>query len=125
MFYRAYFEGLKLFPPAAKTLATTAKAAADPELARWLMTWAPIGFILQMVGGPGRQMGILLATGLMIYNAPAGIAVLVTVVARLALTKIFGAERLRDTFYVGGAGAVGGSAIVSFVVYTLRAYLRF
>jgi uncharacterized oligopeptide transporter (OPT) family protein len=124
VFYRAYFEGLKLFPPAARTLAATAKAAADPELARWLMTWAPIGFILQIVGGPERQMGILLATGLMIYNAPAGIAVLVTVAARLILVKILGAERLRDVFYVGGAGAVGGSAIVSFVVYTLRAYLR-
>jgi len=123
VFYRAYFEGLKLFPPAAKTLAATAKAA-DPELARWLMTWAPIGFVLQMVGGPGRQMGILLATGLMVYNALAGIAVLVTVAARLVLMKIFGAERLRDIFYVGGAGAVGGSAIVSSLVYTLRAYLR-
>jgi zinc transporter ZupT len=88
------------------------------------MTWAPIGFILQIVGGPERQMGILLATGLMIYNAPAGIAVLVTVAARLILVKILGAERLRDVFYVGGAGAVGGSAIVSFIVYTLRAYLR-
>jgi uncharacterized oligopeptide transporter (OPT) family protein len=124
VFYRAYFEGLKLFPPAARALAATAKAAADPQLARWLMTWAPIGFILQIVGGPERQMGILLATGLMIYNAPAGIAVLVTVAARLILVKILGAERLRDVFYVGGAGAVGGSAIVSFIVYTLRAYLR-
>jgi len=124
IFYNAYFVGLNLYPPAAKTLAATAKAAADPELARWLLTWAPIGFILQLVGGPERQIGILLATGLMISNPPAGIAVLVTVAARLALTKALGAERLRDVFYVGGAGAVGGSAIVSFIVYTLRAYLR-
>jgi uncharacterized oligopeptide transporter (OPT) family protein len=124
IFYNAYFVGLNLYPPAAKTLAATAKAAADPELARWLLTWAPIGFILQLVGGPERQIGILLATGLMISNPPAGIAVLVTVAARLALTKALGAERLKDVFYVGGAGAVGGSAIVSFIVYTLRAYLR-
>ncbi len=124
IFYRAYFAGLNLYPPAARTLAATAKAAADPELARWLLTWAPLGFILQLAGGPERQIGILLATGLMIYNPPAGIAVLVTVAARLALIKALGVERLRDVFYVGGAGAVGGSAIVSFVVYTLRAYLR-
>jgi uncharacterized oligopeptide transporter (OPT) family protein len=124
IFYNAYFAGLHLYPPAAKTLAATAKAAADPELARWLLTWAPVGFILQLIGGPERQIGILLATGLMISNPPAGIAVLVTVAARLILTKALGAERLRDVFYVGGAGAVGGSAIVSFVMYTLRAYLR-
>ncbi|MFN3268810.1 MAG: OPT family oligopeptide transporter, partial [Zestosphaera sp.] len=68
IFYNAYFATLNLYPPAAKTLAATAKAAADPELARWLLTWAPIGFILQLVGGPGRQIGILLATGLMISN---------------------------------------------------------
>ncbi|MEM2004552.1 MAG: OPT/YSL family transporter [Zestosphaera sp.] len=124
IFYNAYFAGLNLYPPAARTLAATAKAAADPELARWLLTWAPVGFILQLIGGPERQIGILLATGLMISNPPAGIAVLVTVAARLALVKALGAERLRDIFYVGGAGAVGGSAIVSFVMYTLRAYLR-
>lgn len=124
VFYRAYFAGLNLFPPAAKTLAATAKAAADPELARWLLMWAPAGFVLQILGGPERQIGILLATGLMISNPPAGIAVLVTVAARLALLKALGAERLRDIFYVGGAGAVGGSAIVSFIVYTLRAYLK-
>ncbi|MCI4435813.1 MAG: OPT/YSL family transporter [Ignisphaera sp.] len=124
IFYRAYFEGLKLFPPASRTLAATAKAAADPQLARWLLTWAPIGFVLQLVGGAERQIGILLATGLMIVNPAAGIAVLATVAARIALVKIFGEERLRDIFYIGGAGAVGGSAIVSFIVYTLRAYLR-
>lgn len=122
-FYRAYFEGLKLFPPASRALAATARAAADPQLARWLLTWAPIGFALQLLGGPGRQIGILLATGLMILNAPAGIAVLVTIAARLILIKIYGIEKLRDMFYVGGAGAIGGSAIVSFVIYTLRAYL--
>ncbi|MEO3993006.1 MAG: hypothetical protein QN229_01680 [Desulfurococcaceae archaeon TW002] len=125
IFYNTYFATLNLYPPASRALAATAKAAADPELARWLLTWAPIGFILQLVGGPERQIGILLATGLMIPNPPAGIAVLVTVAARLALTKALGAERLRDVFYVGGAGAVGGSAIISFIVYTLRAYLRF
>ncbi|MEM2020904.1 MAG: OPT/YSL family transporter [Zestosphaera sp.] len=124
IFYNAYFAGLNLYPPAAKTIAATAKAVADPELARWLLTWAPVGLILQLIGGPQRQIGILLATGLMISNPPAGIAVLITVAARLALVKALGAERLRDIFYVGGAGAVGGSAIVSFVVYTLRAYLR-
>ncbi|MCX8184561.1 MAG: hypothetical protein RMI56_06780 [Sulfolobales archaeon] len=124
VFYRAYFAGLNLFPPAARTLAATAKAVADPELARWLLTWAPLGFVLQLLGGPERQIGILLATGLMISNPPAGIAVLVTVAARLALIKTLGVEKLRDVFYVGGAGAVGGSAIVSFIVYTLRAYLR-
>lgn len=59
----------------------------------------------------------------MILNPAAGIAVLVTVVARLVLVKIFGPEKLRDIFYVGGAGAVGGSAIVSFTIYTLRAFL--
>ncbi|MEM0100323.1 MAG: OPT/YSL family transporter [Desulfurococcaceae archaeon] len=123
VFYRAYFEALKLFPPASRTLATTAKAAADPQLARWLLIWAPVGFILQLIGGPERQIGILLATGLMIMNPPAGIAVLVTVAARFILIKIYGVEKLRDVFYVGGAGAVGGSAIVSFIVYTLRAYL--
>ncbi|MEM4879889.1 MAG: hypothetical protein QXU22_03380, partial [Desulfurococcaceae archaeon] len=100
-----------------------AEAVADPQLARWLLTWAPLGFILQLIGGPERQIGILLATGLMIMNPPAGIAVLVTVAARLILIKIYGVEKLRDIFYVGGAGAVGGSAIISFIVYTLRAYL--
>ncbi|MCS7099757.1 MAG: hypothetical protein RMH84_02685 [Sulfolobales archaeon] len=94
-FYRAYFEGLKLFPPASRALAATARAAADPQLARWLPTWAQIGFVLQLLGGPERQIGILLATGLMILNAPAGIAVLVTIAARLILMKVYGIENLR------------------------------
>jgi uncharacterized oligopeptide transporter (OPT) family protein len=123
IFYKAYFAGMNIYPPAAKALAATAKAAADPELAKWLLTWAPVGFILQLIGGPERQIGILLATGLMISNPPAGIAVLVTVAARLALVKVLGAEKLKDVFYVGGAGSIGGSAIVSFIVYTLRAFL--
>lgn len=124
LFYTTYFNVLKLFPPASRTLATTAKAAADPELTRWLLTWAPIGFILQLIGGPERQLGILLATGLMIFNPVAGIAVIATVIARLILVKVYGPEKLRDIFYVGGAGAVGGSAIVSFFIYTLKAFLR-
>lgn len=124
LFHSAYFNVLNLYPPASKTLAATAKAAADPELARWLLTWAPVGFILQIVGGPERQLGILLATGLMILNPAAGVAVIVTVIARIVLLKIYGPEKLTELFYVGGAGAVGGSAIVSFIVYTLRAFLR-
>ena len=123
IFYKGYFVGLKSFPPASRTLAATAKAAADPQLGKWLLIWAPVGFILQLVGGAERQIGILLGTGLMILNPAAGITVLVTVAARLILIKILGEARLRDLFYIGGAGSIGGSAIVSFIVYTLRAFL--
>jgi len=124
LLYKAYFVGLNLFPPASKTLAITVKAASNPEIARWLLIWAPVGFVLQIIGGSERQIGILLGAGLMIINPVAGIAVIAAVTGKLILIKIYGPAKLEQLFYVGGAGSVGGSAIVSFVIYTLRAFFH-
>uniref|UniRef100_A0A7C5UVJ0 OPT family oligopeptide transporter n=1 Tax=Ignisphaera aggregans TaxID=334771 RepID=A0A7C5UVJ0_9CREN len=120
--YTGYFSN-NLFPPAAKTLATASFAAADPELLRYILMWAPIGFIIQLVGGPEKQIGILFATGLMILNPMAGVVSLATIAARIILYRIF-RERVRDIFFIGGSGSIAGSALTSFLLYTLPLILR-
>ncbi|MEM1731323.1 MAG: OPT/YSL family transporter, partial [Ignisphaera sp.] len=120
--YTGYFTH-DLFPPAARTLATASFAAADPQLMNYLLMWAPIGFIVQLIGGPEKQIGILLATGLMILNPMAGVVSLATIAARVILSRIY-RERVRDVFFIGGSGSIAGSALTSFLIYTLPLIIR-
>jgi len=120
--YTGYFTH-DLFPPAARTLATASFAAADPQLMNYLLMWAPIGFIVQLIGGPEKQIGILLATGLMILNPMAGVVSLATIAARVILSRIY-RERVRDVFFIGGSGSIASSALTSFLIYTLPLIIR-
>lgn len=71
--------------------------------------WAIPGAIIQLIGGPKRQMGILFATGLLITNPLAGWAVLVGIAIRLIILKVRGPEA-EPTMYTTAAGFIAGDA---------------
>jgi uncharacterized oligopeptide transporter (OPT) family protein len=60
----------------------TINAGASPYVAEQLLIWAIPGAIIQFLGGPRRQLGVLLATGLLIAFPIAGWAVLVGIACR-------------------------------------------
>ena len=90
-------------------------------MARQLALWAIPGAIVQFLGGPKRQLGVLFATGLLILNINAGWAVLVGVALRWLWTQRTGGER-RSEMEVFAAGVIAGDALYSFYDTTLRAY---
>lgn len=106
---------LDLLPPVSRVFAATIQAGADPAIVRQLVLWAIPGAVLQMVGGAGRAMGILFATGLLINNPIYGIGVLAAVIVRL----IIGTEPME----VREAGLIAGDGIYGFVSAIIRTFM--
>lgn len=103
------------FPPVAKVFATTIAAGANPGIIANLAIWAIPGAIIQLLGGAKRQMGILLATGLLINNPLAGWAVLVGIAIRLAYGRFAkDKDRAETDMTVMAAGFIAGDALWSF-----------
>lgn len=119
IFYRAYFES-NLFPPVDKVFVATIKAGTSMEVLKWLLIWAVPGAIIQWIGGPDRQIGILFATGLLILNPKAGWTALVSLAVRFLILKIYG-NKAQNTMYVLAGGFIAGSALVSFGTGTVKA----
>lgn len=67
---------------------------------------------MQLLGGPKRQMGVMLSTGLLIGGLGAGWAVIAGICIRLFLSK-FSKEKLEDAEVVA-AGCIAGDVIWSF-----------
>ena len=102
-----------LLPPVARVYAKTIQAGAEPGIAGNLLMWAIPGAIIQFIGGPKRQLGVLLATGLLINNAAAGWAVMVGIALRILIIRVWG-ERGRSPMEVMAAGFIAGDALYSF-----------
>lgn len=117
--HRSYFTA-DLFPPVDRVFAATITAGASPELARALLLWAVPGALIQAVGGSSRQMGILLATGLLIVNPVAGWTAAASLVVRGILVWRW-RERAESPMYVAAGGFIAGSALVGFGVGALKA----
>ena len=79
--YKAYFEKGMLAPVDAVYVATI-DAGTNMAVAKNLIIWAIPGALLQAIGGSGRQLGVLFATGLLIASPMAGITVLVGLLIR-------------------------------------------
>lgn len=96
---------LDLLAPVSRVFAATVGTGANPSLLRELALWAVPGMLIQLVGGPGRAMGILFATGLLINNPVYGIGVVVAVGLRL----LFGKEwmDIREAGLIAGDGLYG------------------
>ncbi len=92
--YTSYFLQ-ELIPPVARVYAKTIEAGAQPGIASSLLIWAIPGAIVQFIGGPKRQLGVLLATGLLINNALAGWAVLAGIALRILIIKRWGIKAAR------------------------------
>lgn len=107
-----YFE-IGAIPPVAKVYTATIQAGISPDVTKSLLLWAIPGAIIQLVGGPKRQMGVLLATGLLIANPLAGWAVMIGIVVRILIMKLAG-EKWKTDMEVFAAGLIAGDAIFNF-----------
>ena len=115
--YKTYFAA-DLFPPIARTFVTTVEAGSSPEVAKWLVIWAIPGAILQFIGGPNKQLGVLLATGLLVGSTITGITTIVALVIRYIVIKVKG-EKGQGILYILAAGSIAGAALYSFFSATL------
>src|SRR5438132_1310736 len=102
-----------MVPPVDRVYIATIKAGATADVAMALLIWAIPGAIIQWLGGPARQLGILLATGLLIPNPLAGWAVLVGIAIRIAVLRFRGKEA-SGSMEVLAAGFIGGDALYGF-----------
>lgn len=110
--FQSYFEK-ELIPPVNFVYAATIESGVSPQIATQLMIWAIPGALIQMIGGPKRQMGVLFATGLLLINPIAGWAVLAGIFIRFMMYKI---NRNQDhqLMTVMAAGFIAGDALYSF-----------
>ncbi|CAK8743055.1 hypothetical protein SODG_006236 [Sodalis praecaptivus] len=100
-------------PLVAKVYVAAINAGVSADIAKSLLIWAIPGAIIQLIGGPGRQMGVLLATGLLINNLLAGWAVMIGIGIRVLALRIWG-DAARNKMEVLAAGLIAGDAIFSF-----------
>lgn len=119
LFHASYFER-DLFPPWDRVASATIAAGASPGLASALLLWAVPGALLQALGGPARQLGVLFATGLLIDFPVAGWTAAVSLAVRFAITRRYG-EGAEATMYSLAGGFIAGSALTSFATATWRA----
>jgi uncharacterized oligopeptide transporter (OPT) family protein len=117
--FAKYYLLQDLVPPVDRVYVATIEAGASPQIAKYLLMWAIPGAIVQAIGGPDRQLGILFATGLLIKYPIAGVTVLVAIGIRLLVRHIY-KEEGQQALYVLGAGLIAGSTLVSFFTSTLR-----
>jgi len=119
--WQAYFSQ-DLFPPVDRVFAATIQAGlSDPSITMRILLWAIPGALIQWLGGPSRQIGILLATGLLILNPNAGWAVLAGLLIRYVVTKKYG-EAAKTPMEILAAGFIAGDALYGFFnsVFRLR-----
>lgn len=110
--HNGYFQA-NLVPPVDKVYVATIKAGTSVEVAKNLLIWAVPGAILQLIGGPGRQLGVLFATGLLIVNPKAGWAVIAGILIRAIVLKVKGKEA-EAPMSILAAGFIAGDALYSF-----------
>jgi uncharacterized oligopeptide transporter (OPT) family protein len=118
LFHASYFER-DLFPPYDRVAVATIAAGASPSLAKALVLWSIPGALLQITGGPARQLGVLLATGLLIDFRAAGWTAMVSLFIRFLLNRRFGAAA-QTPMYVLAGGFIAGSALTSFAAATVK-----
>jgi uncharacterized oligopeptide transporter (OPT) family protein len=120
--YQRYF-GQQLLPPVDSVFAATIQAGTGAGAAKYLLAWAVPGAMIQLIGGPSRQTGILLATGLLINNSIAGWTALVSLGTRALLVKRYG-RPIESPMYVLAGGFIAGAALTGFATATLRLGLK-
>lgn len=110
--FQSYFDQ-GLIPPVNFVYAATIESGVSSDVAFKLLLWAIPGALIQLIGGPKRQMGILLATGLLLVNPIAGWAVLAGILIRIIVNK---KAKTKDnqTMIIMAAGFIAGDALYSF-----------
>jgi uncharacterized oligopeptide transporter (OPT) family protein len=127
LFYNVYFSQ-DLFPPVDRVYVAAINAGVDASVLQSVLLWAIPGAAIQALGGSGRQMGILLATGLLIMNPLAGWAVLVGLVIRVLVERYYSraaaGEGGESPLTILAAGIIAGDAIYGFFSSVFRARWR-
>jgi uncharacterized oligopeptide transporter (OPT) family protein len=108
-----------LVPPVDRVYVAAIQAGASSEVALYLVMWAVPAAVIQFLGGPRRQLGVLLATGLLIPNALAGWAVLAGIAIRVTALRLKG-EAASSPMEVLAAGFIGGDALFGFFDSVLK-----
>lgn len=114
------FFAANLVPPVDKVYVATIKAGTSLDVAKSLLIWAIPGAFVQWLGGPKRQLGVLLATGLLIAFPIAGWAVLAGIACRLVWERFFRGEGME----VFGAGVIAGDSLYAFFTSTWKAMTK-
>jgi uncharacterized oligopeptide transporter (OPT) family protein len=108
--WQSYFRQ-GLIPPVAKVYADTVKnGLGEPGVLRTLLLWAIPGALVQLIGGVRRQMGVMLATGLLILTPHACWMVLAALAVRVGYRKWRG-PRADEELNLVGAGLIAGSSL--------------
>ncbi|MGW1226984.1 OPT/YSL family transporter [Streptomyces sp. NPDC002530] len=110
--YRIFFDSGRTAPIDAAYVAAI-KAGPSAETARHLALWAIPGALVQLLGGSRRQLGILLATGLLITTPMAGWMVAAGLAVRVLAPRVLGRKATEDLEVFAG-GAIAGDALYSF-----------
>jgi uncharacterized oligopeptide transporter (OPT) family protein len=112
LLWRSYFDAGQL-PPVSVVFADTVTAGlTNPEAVQNLVLWAVPGALIQAIGGPTRQMGIMLATGLLILSPHACWLVFGALLVRV-LARRFKGKKAEDDLTLVGAGIIAGDAVAS------------
>ncbi len=120
IFWHAYLSNGRI-PPVASVYQSTIEAGVNAEVLRNIIIFACVGGVIQLVSGLKRQIGIMLAAGLLITNPIAGVAGLIFMVIRVIIEKVFGDEG-RKNLNVISAGLIAGSALYGFFTNTFRLF---
>jgi uncharacterized oligopeptide transporter (OPT) family protein len=108
--WKSYFEGNQV-PPVSKVYADTVAAGlTDTSTLTNILIWAVPGAIIQFAGGPERQMGVLLATGLLILTPYATWFVLGALAFRIIWNRVRGPEASGELNLIG-SGLIAGSSL--------------
>jgi uncharacterized oligopeptide transporter (OPT) family protein len=113
LFSHKFYFANNLVAPIDRAYVASIKAGASSDLAMQLLTWAIPGALLQLLGGPRRQMGVLFSTGLLLGLPAAGWAVLAGIALRLLWTR-YGPTAMRSDTEVFAGGVIAGDALYSF-----------
>ena len=112
LLWQPYFEAGRI-PPIAEVFAGTITVGlTNTEALQNMLWWGVLGAALQAVGGAKRQMGVMLATGLLIAAPYAGWLVLGAIVLRLTVVRIWG-RKTEENLQLVGAGIITGDAFAS------------
>ncbi|WP_257349819.1 OPT/YSL family transporter [Pseudalkalibacillus decolorationis] len=117
--YNNYFMQ-DLVPPVDRVYAATIEAGVSTEVAKQLVLWAIPGALLQLIGGPKRQMGVLFSTGLLIFYPIAGWTVLAGILIRSIVLKVKGKEA-EIPMSILAAGFIAGDALYNFFNSIIKA----
>ncbi|MCU4749792.1 OPT family oligopeptide transporter [Streptomyces xiamenensis] len=120
--WKSFFEEGRI-PPVSEVYVATILAGLDPGVMGTLLLWAIPGALIQAIGGSSRQMGVLLATGLLVATPAAGWMVLGALAVRTGYTvwrrrgitdpaaRRASDEEAENDLSLVGAGLIAGSSV--------------